>query len=713
MKKEDYTKTQYDTHRQIMAQKSRETAAAGRDIGELPEVVNPERKESCKLDFKLFCESYFPEMFPLAWSDDHLKCIERIETSVLQGGLFALALPRGSGKTTLAECACKWAMCYGHREFIVLIGATETAATEMLDSLKSDFEANELLAEDFPEICYPIAMLEGIAHRCAGQTYHGERTKITWTANEIVLPTIAGSVSSEIVVRVAGITGRIRGMKHKRADGKNVRPSLVIVDDPQTRESAGSFEQNRKRVQILSGDILGLAGPGQKISGIMPCTIIQQGDMAEQILDRKAHPEWQGEKAKMLYEFPTNTKLWEEYAELWGESLRIHGNIQLATAFYKQHREQMDDGAKVYWEDRYNPDEISAIQHAMNLKLRDEIAFYAEYQNEPLLDAESGDFVLSTSAIMAKANGLPQGTLPQQCDKVVMFVDVQKTLLFYTVVAWNEDFTGQVLEYGTYPKQNKRRFTLADAGITIQQKFPKAGFEGQLTQALTALFTEQMRKEWQREDGIVFHIEKALIDANWGQSTDIVYQFCRRNPFAGAILPSHGRYIGASSKPMTEYRKQPGDKLGFNWLMPNIFGKRTIRHVVFDTNYWKSFVYSRLAVAEGDKGCLSLYGKPALHELFAQHLTAEYRVKTEGRGRTVDEWKLKPEHFDNHWFDCLVGCAVLGSMQGCALPEHFMKGRANNYQSVNSETETPQPPPPVTAKKQISLREIYEQKRNR
>jgi hypothetical protein len=57
-----------------------------------------------------------------------------------------------------------------------------------------------------------------------------------------------------------------------------------------------------------------------------------------------------------------------------------------------------------------------------------------------------------------------------------------------------------------------------------------------------------------------------------------------------------------------------------------------------------------------------------MHRLFAEHLTAEYRVKTEGRGRTVDEWKPRPERGDNHWLDCLVGCAVAASMQGVVLP---------------------------------------------
>jgi hypothetical protein len=55
------------------------------------------------------------------------------------------------------------------------------------------------------------------------------------------------------------------------------------------------------------------------------------------------------------------------------------------------------------------------------------------------------------------------------------------------------------------------------------------------------------------------------------------------------------------------------------------------------------------------------------HRLLAAHLTAECGIKTEGRGRTVDEWKLRPERNDNHWFDGLVGCAVGASMEGVTL----------------------------------------------
>ena len=83
---------------------------------------------------------------------------------------------------------------------------------------------------------------------------------------------------------------------------------------------------------------------------------------------------------------------------------------------------------------------------------------------------------------------------------------------------------------------------------------------------------------------------------------------------------------------------------------------------------WKSFINARLRVSIGDRGCLSLFGTNAeTHRMLAEHLTSEYFVKTEARGRSVDEWKQRPEQPDNHWFDCLVGSAVAASMQGAIL----------------------------------------------
>ena len=100
--------------------------------------------------------------------------------------------------------------------------------------------------------------------------------------------------------------------------------------------------------------------------------------------------------------------------------------------------------------------------------------------------------------------------------------------------------------------------------------------------------------------------------------------------------------------------------------MPGITGKRAVRYALIDTNYSKSFVHARLAVPMGDPGCLSLFAGHD-HRLLSEHLTAEYRVKTQGRGRELEEWKLRTPGTDNRWLDCLVGCAMAASMQGAVL----------------------------------------------
>ncbi len=667
-----WTEGNYEAHKDAVNARSRAQSESSRDIaaeGWVHEPRNPERKEGCRHSFRRFCEVYFPQTFHLAWSPDHLKVIGKIEAAVIEGGLFAMAMPRGSGKTTLCETACLWALLYGHREFIALIGSDEEHAADMLDSIKSEVENNDLLEGDFSEVCGPIRALEGIHQRAAGQLYRGARTHVGWTNKEIVLPTIEGSVASSAIVKVAGITGRIRGMKHKRADGKTVRPSLVLLDDPQTDESARSPSQCTTREQILAGAILGLAGPGRKIAGLMTLTVVRPEDMADRILDRDKHPQWQGERTKMVYAFPAQEKLWQQYAQLRAEGQRTDRGTAEATEFYRANQLDMDAGALVAWPQRHNPDELSAIQHAMNLKLdQGEAAFWAEYQNEPLPDQLEGES-LSAEIIAAKTNGMRRAELPVGVNHLTMFIDVQGTLLFWMLCGWEEDFTGYVLDYGAYPDQKRPYYTLRDAKRTLMLVHKGTGQEGAIYAGLEALTRERLIRQYRRDDGAEMTVERCLIDANWGNSTDVVYQFCRQSPHSAIAMPSHGRYVGAASTPFSEYKPKRGDRVGLHWRVPGTTGKRAVRYALIDTNYWKSFTQARLAVPMGDPGCLSIFapGSGHDHRLLAEHLTAEYRVRTQGRGRELEEWKLRTPGADNHWLDCLVGCAVAASMQGAVL----------------------------------------------
>lgn len=660
----------YARKKEAVNARDRAESRAGRDIGDIPPVADQKRRDDSMRSFRVFCETYFRHTFPLAWSPDHLTVISKIEQCVLHGGLFAQAMPRGSGKTSLAEVACIWVMTQGVRQFVALIGSSEPHADEMLDAIKSEFETNDMLADDFPEICHPIRALEGIAQRTIGQLCNGERTHIEWGAKVIVLPTIRGSSASGAIIKTTGITGRVRGMKHKLPGGASIRPDLVIIDDPQTDESARSLSQCTERERIIAGAILGLAGPGKKISGIMPCTVIRPDDMADRILDRQKHPEWNGERMKLVYSFPSSDALWERYAELRRSSMRDGGRGEPATEFYREHRKEMDAGARVAWEARFNHDELSAVQNAMNLRIdRGDSVFFAEYQNEPLPDAVESSEQLSADDVLRRLNGRRRGEIPNTCTTLTAFVDVHDSVLYWLVAAWESVFSGYVLDYGTWPDQKRDYFVLRDAKRTLAAAFPKAGFEGQLYAGLVALIGELVQREYRRQDGTIERISRCPIDANDGDHTETVFQFCRQTEHGSIVIPSHSRHYGAASTMWSQVKGQKGDRMGLHWRIPAGRGRREVRYVLWDANWWKTFVAKRLLTAIGDAGALTLWGsKSEPHRMVAEHWTSERPVRVAAKGRECDEWKPRRPGLDNHWWDCVVGAAMAASMEGCALP---------------------------------------------
>jgi len=483
----------YAAHKERMAAKQRQQSESARDIANGPWVrppEDPDRRKRCAESFRAFCDTYFPETFKIPFSPDHLKVIERIEAAVLRGELFALAMPRGSGKTTLCEVACIWALVSGHRDFICLIGAEQNSAHEMLTAIRVELENNDLLDADFSEITGPIRALEGITQRAGGQIFNGQRTAILWTADQLSLPALPPlpwfgdqrPPGGGSIVRVAGITGRVRGMKAKLPDGRSVRPSLVLVDDPQSDESARSPSQCATREAILAGAVLGLAGPGKRIAGLCTVTVVRPDDMADRILDRNRHPEWQGERTKLVYSWPIRMNLWNEYFELRREGQRSGAGTGAADAFYTANREEMDEGAVVAWEHRKHEDELSAIQHAMNLRCdRGEAAFASEFQNDPLPDIASDLDLMTAAEIAAKTNGYPAREVPLAAEHLTAFIDVQQGLMWYVVVAWAKNFTGYLIDYGTWPDQGRAYFVLRDAKTRSRTGFRPTGWSGRFS----------------------------------------------------------------------------------------------------------------------------------------------------------------------------------------------------------------------------------------
>lgn len=654
--------------RAYQAEYKRRAREAGKDIGPPPEPQNVERVEACRKSLKLFCESYYPDAFSLAWSEDHLRIIDRLEQTVINGGLFAIAMPRGSGKTTLIVRAAEWAILYGHKKFVCIIGATQPSAASLLKAIKTNFTHNPELLTDFPSAIYPIQCLENEPRRCMGQTINGEPTAPQWGADSIVMPTVRGSICSGSVVTVRGITGEIRGQQHTTPNGEILRPDYVLLDDPQTRESASSPSQTASRSAIVNGDVLGLGGPGVKMAGVTACTKIRANDLADRMLDREVSPEWQGECTKMMYSFPSNLELWDQYRELRSEAFMTGGDLAVATEFYRANREAMDLGANPAWPARFNPDEISAIQHAMNLKFRDEPAFFAEYQNAPLDDSEAVDETIERKGIERIIGPVPRRVVPAWASKVTAFVDVQGGILWYLVAAWGDGFRGAVLDYGAYPDQKQRVFTKASARYSYRDLLKGQSFEAQLYAALDAVTVDLMSRSYKVENsGATMEIERCLIDANWPGSTETVYRVINESSYKAALRGSRGVGYKDGIAPVATWKKKPGDSRAWH-AVERRRDNRNSREVSYQTDRYKTFLMHRINTPDGGGGSLQVYkDKPHKHEMLFDHLASEYPSEIKHRGITVNAWKERGGQ-DNDLWDCLVGSAVAAALCGVEIP---------------------------------------------
>ena len=273
--------------------------------------------------------------------------------------------------------------------------------------------------------------------------------------------------------------------------------------------------------------------------------------------------------------------------------------------------------------------------------------------------------MLTVQQVLTKVNGRPAGGVPMAATKLTMFIDVHRKLLFYCVCAWQEDFTGFVIDYGTFPAQPGQLFTMDTAQPTLGRAFRGAGPDGAIQAGLEELVSTYLARDFSRGQGLL-RIERLLVDM--GYKPGIVAAVKHKCDGATMML-AKGLGIRAGSRPMSSYARRAGEVLGHFWYIPNVSKTAEFPHMAVDVNYWKTFVQNGLATAAGDPGSIGLFGTPGQHDLFAQHIAAsETWVETVGHGRTLHEWTLKPSKPDNHWLDCLVGCAAAASMCGVRIP---------------------------------------------
>jgi hypothetical protein len=662
----------YSRHKSRMARKQRAESLAGRDMGELPPVRNPRRKAAAGKSLRKFCETYGKAKFPLKWSPDHLTVIAILQALVLGNDRYALAMPRGSGKTTLCTWAALWALCYGYHSFVVLIAANAKLAKSLIKKIRWELERNDKLAEDFPEICHVLRHVNFTYQ--SRPMYKGRTVTMKFLQDQIVFPDIEGSPAAGATVNAVGLTGSLRGMQENRPDGSIARPSLILIDDPQTKQSAKSNPQCDHRETLITDDILGMVGPDDSISLIMACTVIRDGDIACRFLDPEKHQTWSKTRVQLLTSFPKSLAKWREYAEVRLNGLRRKDKGAAGNSFYRKHRRELDEGGEVYWKERVEKGDVSALQSAMNMYIDRPSAFWAEGQQDPT-GLEDTSAKLTIAQVISKTlPGVPRGKVPTGFTTGTAAIDVQGNLLYWGAMGWSQGFSGHLADYGSWPQQSGTYFSLSNARHTLATIYKAQDESARIYQGLADLIRHLMSLDLQTLDGVHVPIRRILVDARY--STPTIRQFVEQYSNRSLVFPA----FGEGRRPVMVTNK-PGYESGDGWQIAPAAPGKPYREFIQDSNFWIGFTQDRFRAELGsdakrsqpkegeteapNTGVITL---PALahgqsHEMLGEQVTAEVKGQVKHvSGMRYQTYELLPGR-ENHLGDVVkMNCAAAASL---------------------------------------------------
>ncbi len=648
-----------DKERQRVAAALTKRRAGERDI-EIPKCADRRRRNRCEKDVFLFLKTYWPVKYRNPWTEDQEEMIGAVMAGIRYGRDQAIAGPRSGGKTAIVEGVIVYALLLGLIKFPIIVAATGPKANEIFSNIKKMFERSELLAADYPEIVYPILMLERSPARGNMQTVGGEFTNIKWSSEEVVFPTTKGSKCGGSKIMTRGIDGEIRG---KRDDV--MRPDFVLIDDPETRESAHSDVLTDERERAIENDIAGLAGPGERLARVILCTIQNRRCLAYKFTDRRKKPGWNGKRFRSMVHKPDREDLWEKYLETFRGGLEdgTDPDGRAALQQYIDNRKEMERGSKMGNPARFthklaedgSPLEISAIQNYYNEIVRNGRNYVlTELDNDPPEESGPQTSGLTSKTVRSRLNHHPQGVVPAGTLALTGFIDQGDNYCHWSIMAWLAGATGLVIDYG------------------VEEVYPsRLGIDRALLNAFGSIRGRLINEPYRDAEDQPRPIDKVLVDA--GNRDTVVYQFIRESG-GNVFRPSKG--FGS------KHRQSP-----FNGTAGNLPGKRIVGNhwhdvrikahglwlVEMDADHWKRFAHDRFLTPplneDGTlhRGSITLHGgDPQTHFNFSHHIVAEMEEEefTPGKG-TRKKWVEKSKN--NHWLDTTYGNCVAADMCGVKL----------------------------------------------
>lgn len=266
---------------------------------------------------------------------------------------IAWSVPRGHAKSAyLSNIFPVHQIIFKLRKYILIVSETEAMSRKFVEWVADQLKFNEKLRSDFGE-------------------FLSENKRDNFSDNQEGFVTLTNTR-----VQGASIGKQLRGARHGA-----FRPDLLILDDLESSKNTNTKELRDKNLHWFNSVIIPIGDPN-RTSIIYMGTLVHGQGLLPAVLQRA---DFAGRIYSAIVQEPDNEELWQRFEEIYREQDNTD-RMEEAIAFYEEHKEQMDKGARTLWESRFPYYKL--MMEKVNIGTR---AFGSEFLNKPI-DNETAIF---------------------------------------------------------------------------------------------------------------------------------------------------------------------------------------------------------------------------------------------------------------------------------------------------------------------------------
>ncbi len=235
-------------------------------------------KEIFRRDLESFGQFFFKHHLKLATPNFHREIYKLYQDESIKR--IGIAAPRSHAKSTITDLVfLAWNIVHGKTRFVLLVSDTYSQAALFLETVKAEFESNDLL-----------------------KSFYGNLVSDKWSEGEIIV----GAGPQKTMIKAVGAGMKVRGVKYMES-----RPDLIIVDDLENDELVESLERRDKLERWFNGALVPSMDKGGRL--VMIGTILHYDSLLYKIITVGKYREF----TKKVY------RAINDYGTLWPEHLNM------------------------------------------------------------------------------------------------------------------------------------------------------------------------------------------------------------------------------------------------------------------------------------------------------------------------------------------------------------------------------------------------------